>query len=158
MHVTVHRVYRHCKRVCSESWLWEKNPLSHWGIEPASVVCQSNALINWATSHPRHLQIAISAQTVGFVLYACITGTRGRVYLYLYNRYNRDTFCFSVVESKSRYSCSPSQLCIWLFVRPLLTAMSQECSHLCLLSLLEENLPWTCPLLSNFLYRSLLHT
>ena len=32
------------KRVCTESWLWEKNPLQHWGIEPASAACQSNAL------------------------------------------------------------------------------------------------------------------
>ena len=32
------------KRVCTESWLWEKNPLPHRGIEPASVVCRSDAL------------------------------------------------------------------------------------------------------------------
>ena len=35
---------RHCKRVCTESCLWEKNPLLHWGIEPASAACRSNAL------------------------------------------------------------------------------------------------------------------
>ena len=32
------------KRVCTESWLWEKNPLLHQGIEPASAACQSDAL------------------------------------------------------------------------------------------------------------------
>ena len=36
--------YRHCKRVCMESRLWEKNLLSQWGIESASVTCQSNAI------------------------------------------------------------------------------------------------------------------
>ena len=44
MHAIAHRVYGHCKRVCIESWLWEKTPLPHWGIEPASVACQSHAL------------------------------------------------------------------------------------------------------------------
>ena len=40
------------KRVCTERWLWEKNPLPHWEIEPASAVWQSNTLTNWATSPP----------------------------------------------------------------------------------------------------------
>ena len=35
---------RTCKRVCPESWLRKKNPLPHWGIKPASAVCQSDAL------------------------------------------------------------------------------------------------------------------
>ena len=29
-------LYGHRKRVCFESWLWEKNPLLHQEIEPAS--------------------------------------------------------------------------------------------------------------------------
>ena len=33
-----------CKRVCTESWLWQKNPLLHWGTEPASAAWWSNAL------------------------------------------------------------------------------------------------------------------
>ena len=45
-------VYGHHKRVCTESWLWEKSPLPHRGIEPAFAVCQSDALTSWATSHP----------------------------------------------------------------------------------------------------------
>ena len=36
--------YEHCKRACTESWLWEKNPLPHQGIEPASAACQSESL------------------------------------------------------------------------------------------------------------------
>ena len=31
--------YRHHERVCTESWLWEKNPLPHWGVKPASAAC-----------------------------------------------------------------------------------------------------------------------
>ena len=31
-------LYKHCKRVCAESWLWEKNPLLHQGAEPVSVL------------------------------------------------------------------------------------------------------------------------
>ena len=37
----------HRKRVCTGSWLWEKNPLPHLGFEPASVLrlaFQSDAL------------------------------------------------------------------------------------------------------------------
>ena len=37
-------VYRHWKRVCTESWLWEKDPLPPRGIEPASATCRSDAL------------------------------------------------------------------------------------------------------------------
>ena len=37
-------VYGHLKRVCAESWLWEKNPLLHWGVELASAACRPDAL------------------------------------------------------------------------------------------------------------------
>ena len=40
-----------CKRVCTRSWLWEKNPLPHWGIEPASVVWWSDAVPNELQPH-----------------------------------------------------------------------------------------------------------
>ena len=40
------------KRAFTEGWPWEKNPLPHWGIEPASAAWQSDALTNWATSPP----------------------------------------------------------------------------------------------------------
>ena len=39
-------------RVFTESWLWEKNPLPHRGIEPASAAWRSDALTNWAASPP----------------------------------------------------------------------------------------------------------
>ena len=38
------------KRVCTESWLREKNPLPHRGIEPVLAAWRSDALTNWATS------------------------------------------------------------------------------------------------------------
>ena len=37
-------MYGHHKRVCAESVLWEKNPLPHGGIKPASAAWQSDAL------------------------------------------------------------------------------------------------------------------
>ena len=37
-------MYGHRKRVCTESWLWEKNPFPHRGIELASAACRSDAL------------------------------------------------------------------------------------------------------------------
>ena len=37
-------LYGHRKRVCTESCHWEKNPLPHQEIEPASVACQSDTL------------------------------------------------------------------------------------------------------------------
>ena len=37
-------VYGHRKRFCAESWQWEKNPLLHQGIKPASVAWRSDAL------------------------------------------------------------------------------------------------------------------
>ena len=37
-------VYGHHKRVCNESWLWEKNPLLHQGIKPALAACWSDAV------------------------------------------------------------------------------------------------------------------
>ena len=46
------------KRVCTESWLWEKNPLPPRGIEPASAAWPTDALTNWATSpSPSYCQI-----------------------------------------------------------------------------------------------------
>ena len=40
------------KRVYAASWLWEKNPLPHRGIEPASAVCRSDALPTEPHPHP----------------------------------------------------------------------------------------------------------
>ena len=37
-------LFGHRRRVCTESWLWGKNPLPHQGIEPASAVCWSDGL------------------------------------------------------------------------------------------------------------------
>ena len=45
----VFRIFNACTDVmhsaahggCTGSWLWQKNPLLHWGLEPASVLCLS---------------------------------------------------------------------------------------------------------------------
>ena len=47
MHATAHGGCANTVRIFAVSWLWEKNPLLHWGIKPASVLCPafwSNAL------------------------------------------------------------------------------------------------------------------
>ena len=40
------------ERICTESWLWEKNPLPHRGIEPASTACRPDALPSELHPHP----------------------------------------------------------------------------------------------------------
>ena len=45
-------VYGHRRRVCTESWLREKNPLPYRRIEPASAPCRSNALSTEPHLHP----------------------------------------------------------------------------------------------------------
>ena len=42
----------HRKRVCTESWLWEKNSSSHRGIEPDSAACRSGALTSELLPRP----------------------------------------------------------------------------------------------------------
>ena len=42
----------HRKRVFTESWLWEKNPLPHRGIDSASAACRSDALPTELHPHP----------------------------------------------------------------------------------------------------------
>ena len=52
------RLYGHCKRVCTESWLWEKNPLPYQGLEPVSVLhlgfsvgCSTNLAVTAPCAH-----------------------------------------------------------------------------------------------------------
>ena len=48
-------LYGHCERVCTRSWLWERNPLLHCGLKPASVLClvfQQDSLPKWAIPVP----------------------------------------------------------------------------------------------------------
>ena len=51
------------KRVCSESWFWEKNPLPHRGIEPTSAACRSNTLATELYPHPSSLCTYIRSST-----------------------------------------------------------------------------------------------
>ena len=44
-------LYEHCKRVCTEDWLSDKNPLPHRGLEAASVLQPGFAVVlstSWA--------------------------------------------------------------------------------------------------------------
>ena len=58
-------LYGPCKRVCTESRLWEKNPLLHQGLKPTSVVClgfQPAAVPTVAVAiilTPRHLSFSL---------------------------------------------------------------------------------------------------
>ena len=52
------RLYGHRKRVCTESWLWEKNPLPYQGLEPVSVLhlgfsvgCSTNLAVTAPCAH-----------------------------------------------------------------------------------------------------------
>ena len=62
-------VYGHRKRVCTESWHWESNPLPQRGIEPALATCRSDALTNWAASPPQSLVTLLSC--IHTVLWLC---------------------------------------------------------------------------------------
>ena len=61
MHAIAHGDVRTHLRESSPKVDWEKNPVPHWGIEPASAAWWSDALTNWATSHPEHQCLMRSA-------------------------------------------------------------------------------------------------
>ena len=62
----------HRKRVCTESCLWEKNPLPHRGIEPASAACRSDALPTELHPHPIVIVITtIVITTTTLLHYRC---------------------------------------------------------------------------------------
>ena len=42
-------LYGHRKLVCTDCWLWEKNPLPRWGARPASAGCWTQCSASWAT-------------------------------------------------------------------------------------------------------------
>ena len=49
------KLYQHHKRICVESWLWEKGPLLHWrSYKHASTACRNLSSTNCATSLPPH--------------------------------------------------------------------------------------------------------
>ena len=59
MHAIAHGVYRHRNRVCTESWLWEKNLLLHRGMEPVSAACRSDALPTELQPHPQPQHLCV---------------------------------------------------------------------------------------------------
>ena len=56
-----------CKRVCTESWLWEKMPLPHQRIEPASAAWRSDAVTNQATAPPLHILLLLYFSVASFL-------------------------------------------------------------------------------------------
>ena len=51
MHTIAHRMYRHCKRVCTESWVGEKSPAApenRTRVGSVAIQCSTN----WATPPP----------------------------------------------------------------------------------------------------------
>ena len=58
------------KRVCTESWLWEKSPSPHLGIEPAAAACRSDALPT--ELHPSHYSLFRSVQTMHTINRLCV--------------------------------------------------------------------------------------
>ena len=50
-------VYRHRKRVCTERWFRDKNPLPHRGIKPASAAGRSDALPTELHPHSKALSL-----------------------------------------------------------------------------------------------------
>ena len=46
--------------VCTGSWLWEKNPLPHWGLKTVSVLClhfSAGHSANWAIPAPNYSRV-----------------------------------------------------------------------------------------------------
>ena len=60
MPVNAHGDCVNIKRVCTESWLWEKNPLPRQEIEHASAVRRTWHSTHWATSLPSLRRITCS--------------------------------------------------------------------------------------------------
>ena len=59
-------VYRHYKRVCTESWRWEKNPVQHWGVKPTSAACGSNTSLTKLQFHPNFWQLMVWKMVVWY--------------------------------------------------------------------------------------------
>ena len=72
-----------CTNTARESelnWLWEKNPLPHWGLEPASVLrlaFQSDALPTELSPHPSSLFYFLSLRFLSWP--CCFTSTEARL-------------------------------------------------------------------------------
>ena len=64
------------KRVCTESWLWEKNPLPHRGIEPASAAWWSDARPMSYIPSPLSLRTQTDLGTRIFVTHSTANETR----------------------------------------------------------------------------------
>ena len=45
-------LYRHCMRVCTWSWLWEKNPLLHWSHVSTVPAFSAERSTNWTIPAP----------------------------------------------------------------------------------------------------------
>lgn len=66
MHVTVHGA-AHCKTVCTKSWPWEKSPLPHQGVEPASAACRPQHPTDWTTSPPQIISKTVQGRNTALL-------------------------------------------------------------------------------------------
>ena len=77
-------VYGHLKRVCTESGLWEKNPLPQRGIEPASAACWSDAVPTELHPHSHGIRSVSLFQLLSFML--AMTPMHGSSHWHLFGR------------------------------------------------------------------------
>ena len=71
------------KRVCTESWHWEKNPLPHRGIEPASAACRSD--VPATELHPQKTK-RLAKATAGVWLPSSLPASDSLCYIRLHNK------------------------------------------------------------------------
>ena len=97
-------VYGHRKRICTESWQWEKNPLPHRGIEPAWAACRSDALPT--ELHPQRGTTTYTiTPSIGHVTeLKCLNGTFSSCLRLIFNQ-RRYILC-TVFDNRLRYNCS----------------------------------------------------
>ena len=71
------------KRVCTESWHWEKNPLPHRGIEPASAACRSD--VPATELHPQKTK-RLAKATAGVWLPSSLPASDSLCYIRFHNK------------------------------------------------------------------------
>ena len=92
-------LYVHCNRVCAGSWLWKKNPLSHRGLEPGSVLCLVFQSDIWPTELSPSFCVLLKA--------TCQWWVKKTVYKFNENILLKCCCTFHINNMKARLSVSP---------------------------------------------------